>query len=467
MSLDELIAQITNPQDFTRLCNTIFTDIYGHNFQVIDGSRSDNGNDGYIIGERRVLAMYCPIKPEQKTDAAYLKKIRSDLNKAAALKSAKKYEIEAWTFVTPRKLGDNVISGMREYGAELGIPATHQESTFLANELYRRKHLLHGFPQLNFVDLSAQISQIREILLTNVQKQPASQSSPEMKYEPVDEEGDRRFHELMDLLPSKDAKAELKAIAYRTLDPILELNAILCLFRWFDPADDDRAELLAFAQRGIARASKSGLSDAEAMLHAQTAAMLAWDFNLAYSDAYFCAISDALSPVAGMPLERVQLRWARLQELEQKWRNEASIALDMTKQSNDYESVAGVLVIIGTAVGQVAQILKHTNANETANRFLTECKALLLSAKDIYAAAGDELGAVNAAFNLANQIRWHGGVDEASALAMSAIEVAQRHGDLLLLQKAKWLLHTLETGKMPDYMAGERRAWSTDLTGSV
>jgi hypothetical protein len=139
----------------------------------------------------------------------------------------------------------------------------------------------------------------------------------------------------------------------------------------------------------------------------------------------------------------------------------------MTKQSNDYESVAGVLVIIGTSVGQVAQMLKQTNANETANRFLTECKALLLSAKDIYAAAGDELGAVNAAFNLANQIRWHGGVDEASALAMSAIEVAQRHGDLLLLQKAKWLLHTLETGEMPDYMAGERRAWSTDLTGSV
>lgn len=44
MSLDEQIAQMTNPQDFTRLCNTIFTDIYGHNFQVIDGSRSDGGD---------------------------------------------------------------------------------------------------------------------------------------------------------------------------------------------------------------------------------------------------------------------------------------------------------------------------------------------------------------------------------------------------------------------------------------
>lgn len=467
MSLDELIAQLTNPQDFTRLCNSVFTDIYGHNFQVIDGSRSDNGNDGYIIGERRLLAMYCPIKPEQKTDAGYLKKIKSDLDKAAALKSAKKYEIEAWTFVTPRKLGDNVISGMCAYGAQLGIPATHQESTFLANELYRRKHLLQGFPQLNGIDLSAQIDQIRDILLTNVQKQSAGRSGPEITFHPVDEEGDRRFRELIGQLPSKEAKTELKAIAYRTPDPILEVNAILCLFRWFAPEDDDRAELLAFAQRGITRASKSGLSDAEAMLHAHTASMLAWDFNLTYIKTYFCAISDALVPIATMPLEHVQERRETLQELEQKWRSEASSALDMTKQSHDYESVAGVLVTIGTAVGQVAQMLKQTNSNDEASKFLAECKALLLSAKDIYAAVGDELGTVNAAFNLANQIRWHGGVDEASALAMSAIEVAERHGDLLLLQKAKWLLHTLETGEMPDYMAGERRAWSTDLTGSV
>lgn len=462
MSLDELIAQMTNPQDFTRLCNTVFTDIYGYNFQVIDGSRSDNGNDGYVSSERRMLAMHCPIKPEQKTDAGYLKKIRGDLDKAAALKAAKKYEIETWTFVTPRKLGDNVISDMRAYGERLGIGATHQESTFLANELYRRKHLLHGFPQLHFVDLSAQIEEIKGILLTNVQKQPTAHGSPEKKFEPVDEVGDRRFQELTTQVPSREAKTELKAIAYRTPDPILEINAILCLFRWSDPADDDRTELLAFAQRGIVRANNSNLPGAEAMLHAQVAAMLAWDFNVDYTQTYFGAIADSLVGIAATPLEQAQQRCVRLQELEDRWRSEASIALDLTKQCEDYESVAGVLVTIGTSVGQVAQTLKLTNANDAAAKFLMECKALLLSAKDIYSAAGDELGAVNAAFNLANQIRWHGGKDEASALARSAIEVAQRHGDALLLQKARWLLHTLETGEMPDYMAGERREWSTD-----
>ncbi len=39
MTLDELIAQMTNLQEFTRLSNCVFTDIYGDAFQVIDGTR--------------------------------------------------------------------------------------------------------------------------------------------------------------------------------------------------------------------------------------------------------------------------------------------------------------------------------------------------------------------------------------------------------------------------------------------
>src|ERR1039457_5623841 len=155
MTLDELIAQMTNPQEFTRLCNSVFTDIYGEAFQVIDGTRGDNGNDGYVANERRVLAMYCPSKPEQKTDAGYLEKIRSDLAKAATLKRGNKYDVDAWTFITPRKLSDDVIAAMRARGGEVGIRVSHQESTFLANELYRRAHLLKGFPGLQQLYLGA------------------------------------------------------------------------------------------------------------------------------------------------------------------------------------------------------------------------------------------------------------------------------------------------------------------------
>ncbi|MGH8010157.1 MAG: hypothetical protein ACREQ3_24450 [Candidatus Binatia bacterium] len=62
-----------------------------------------------------------------------------------------------------------------------------------------------------------------------------------------------------------------------------------------------------------------------------------------------------------------------------------------------------------------------------------------MAAKDVYAVAGDELGATNAVFNLFNQVRWHNGKDEALALVKSTIPIAEKHGDVLLLQKAKWL----------------------------
>jgi hypothetical protein len=66
VNLEDQIAQIINPQEFTRLCNAILTAEYGADFQVIDGTRSDEGNDGYLISEKRIIAMYCPIKPERK-----------------------------------------------------------------------------------------------------------------------------------------------------------------------------------------------------------------------------------------------------------------------------------------------------------------------------------------------------------------------------------------------------------------
>lgn len=51
MTLYEQIAQMTDPQEFTRLCNTVLTERYGRDYQVIDGTRADGeeskaDNDG-------------------------------------------------------------------------------------------------------------------------------------------------------------------------------------------------------------------------------------------------------------------------------------------------------------------------------------------------------------------------------------------------------------------------------------
>ena len=53
---------MTNPHEFTRLCNSVFTDIYGDAFQVIDGTRGDNGNEGYVC---KICEIRCIFEPQK------------------------------------------------------------------------------------------------------------------------------------------------------------------------------------------------------------------------------------------------------------------------------------------------------------------------------------------------------------------------------------------------------------------
>src|SRR5258706_13504908 len=109
-SLDEQIAQITNDQDFTRLCNVIHMAVFPRgDFQAIDGTRADAGNDGYVRSEERILALYCPTKPELRTDASILAKARADLAKAVKIRDSGELPVKAWSFVTPRKLAHKVF----------------------------------------------------------------------------------------------------------------------------------------------------------------------------------------------------------------------------------------------------------------------------------------------------------------------------------------------------------------------
>lgn len=464
MNLDELIAQMTNPQEFTRLCNSVFTDIYGDAFQIIDGTRGDNGNDGYVTTERRMLAMYCPIKPEQKTDAGYLEKITADITKAVALKRDKKYEIESWTFVTPRKLADDVIQKMRVLGKRAEIRVSHQDSTFLANELYRREHLLKGFPALQQIDWKSAIDELVKIVAAK-REDGASQSGEnldEPKAEAGHKAGDVRLKELAGGLPNPEAKSELKAMAYAATDPILEINATVALLNWFDPVDDDRNEFLGFARRGVDSAKRCGSTDAEALFHAHIAALLLWDFNTAIINGGLAYAADFLLPFSITPIEQTQRGLTRLRQLEENWKAETAASMGLVRKSRDQGAVASVLVVLGSNMGQLAHTQKIVGEKSNADRFLANCKTLLMAAKDAYLAAGDDAGATNAIFNLANQLRWHGGSAEALVLVKSIIPKAKLHGNVLLVQKAKWLQYTLETGQIPDYVAGERRSWSTE-----
>ncbi len=62
MELEQQIRQLNNPQEFTEICNTLLTEKYGDDFQIIDGTRSDHGNDGYVESEKRIFCYALPDK---------------------------------------------------------------------------------------------------------------------------------------------------------------------------------------------------------------------------------------------------------------------------------------------------------------------------------------------------------------------------------------------------------------------
>ena len=474
MALDETVAQMVDPHEFVRLVNAVHIDMYPQDFQVIDGTRGDNGNDGYVASERRVIAIYCPVKPEQRRDADYRRKIESDLKKAIALRDDSRYAVEAWTFITPRKLADDVIAWMRELGERHGLRVLHQEAVFLAGELQRRPHLIGEFPTLAQLGITDKLDEIlrhvrpaREVRANTErvcdERVLGDESRPTDA--PTDAPGAAHLEQLRTGYPTAAAKTELKTLAYGTTDPVVEANAIHLLLRWWSPADDDLAEFHAFAERGIVRSRQLGDHGSEAALHASRASMTAFEMNRLVLARHF---SRMMSLAVGLPpTDEDDARRRRIQDLTAAFSAQGVAATEILVHGASSTEVSLTFQILGNTMGQIAQTLRAIGASADADRYLNQAKKLLLAAKDASTAAGDELGATNAMFNLANQVRFHGGQTESLALAKKAMVVADKHGDHLLRQKASWLIEAIERGVLPAYETGERRQWPSETEGDV
>lgn len=461
MSLEEQIAQMTNPQEFTRLCNTVLAERYGKDYQVIDGSRADGGNDGYIITEKRITAMYCPIKPERKTDGDYLEKIKRDIAKAQSLRDSKKYEIENWTFLTPRKLSNNVIVEMRKYAESIGFNATHQEATYLANELLHSRHLIEAFPDLHIHDVDAKMDEILRLLKTpHLGKRQTKVDLGTGGIDTVRIEDRAELDRLLKIRKapkSNTTKPALRSIYYQNSNPIIKLNAILGLLDFYDPNEDAAEDMVQLCNEGVAIAEHLGVSSAKAHILAQKGYMISFIYTHLDMRTACEIMADNAIGFQTISEEHKREVVTRLNELEKQYDSAFSEALSLTKNSHDYSAMAGVLVYIGNAAGQRAMYLQTLNVFDRAASERATCRRALITAKDVSNALGDELGAANALCNLANQIRFFGETTEAMALAKGAKEVATRFNDHRLLRSADGIIHRLETGEAPNYLDGEGR----------
>jgi len=462
MTLEEQIAQINNPQEFTKLCNMLLAEKYGSGYQIIDGTRADGGNDGYVISEKRIFAMYCPIKPERKTDSDYLKKIRSDMSKAKLLKDSGAYEIENWTFLTPRKLSNDIIVKMKESAKDIGLSAIHQESTFLATELSKNKHLISEFPALHIFDLDSKLEKIMAAFRQkDIKKEQAEEEEINhqniYKGHPQNIEEMDRVLSLRRGLKDKNTKPELKTIYYKTKDKTVKLNALFGLFDFYDPAEDQADDIIQLCDESIFIAETLEAFSVKAYILAHKGYLVSFKYSMLDMQTTFQIMSDNVIGIQTTTDEFRQGLLDQLMALRKEFISYFREAINIMNAKRDYHMLAAVLILIGNAAGQRALYLKSLNMIERSALEKTMCKRSLHAAKEIYDVFNDELGVANALFNLANQIRFLGEEKEAMGLAKGLLIVANKNNYLRLQQNLKKLIHKLETGEIPNYANGEKR----------
>lgn len=459
MDLEEQIARITNPQNFTKLCNTVFTAEYDNDFQVIDGTRGDEGNDGYISSEKRVFAIYCPIKPEKKTDRDFEDKIASDLKKAASLRNNDTLPVERWTFVTPRKLSANVIAFMYKVASEYRLTASHLESTYLSGILYKHEHLIQKFPYLQIPRLEGLIQQLMSRFESRDKKSSEQTSDPcQIKPDGLPSDDLSRVIQIRSQVQTATSKSELRSIFYKTADVCAKLNVICGLIQWFDPVEDKPADMVEWCNIGIGLAMTQGDRPIKAYFLGHKGEHLSMQWS--YEDMQF-AMAARIANINGVQIHTEEERKhtiEKLRAIDHQAETAFNEALEIARDLTNVNLYAEVLLCIGVSSGIRFMDYNLFGMLAEAQREKALAKRSLLGALRIYSETGQELNKAYAMHNLANQLRFFGEREEALRLEHEVIAIATRHNNASLLQAAEGLRETLITGKIPNYAGGERRS---------
>lgn len=460
MDLENQIAQISNPQDFMRICDLVLESKYGDAYQAIDDSRSDGGNDGYIAREKRMVAVYCPKKPERQTDSKYLEKIKSDLTKAHALKSAGKLEIETWTFITPRKIGNDVFLKMQEMGEEFGITTNQKEASFLALEIQKNPHIASEIPGLFINQIDEKMEKILEGLEKVIPPDQSYNNSVEQNSldETAPEEQSIEFDKLNQIFNSLDLsisqrKKAIRNLMYESLDPQVEVTALQYLINLRDIPSDTDEDILKLCEQGLSIARNNTIPDFEVIFLMKKGELLTsmyCDYHLK-----FCKL-DELGNVLGMELLSAEERQREITHTLQFYESLKecfSQALGIIREIDAPYLFANLLMTIGSAAGVRSLHYRSCKLDKEADGEDVLSRNSLSRAKHVLSGLGSELGVAYAFHNLANHLRFVGEKEEALNLAEKALKVFREHGENFQASKTEMLIERITTGEIPNYYA--------------
>ena len=457
MSLEEQIAGMTNHLEFTRLCNAIFSALYPTSFQIVDGTRADQGNDGYLIEQMMMLAYHCPTKPEKETDAKYQQKIDEDLKKVHKLQNEGNYIIKRWAFVTPRPLSNTVIEHLRRNANALGIEAISLSSTFLADSISRNKYIIHQFPFLHLPSIDSKLDEVISFLNKYTKSQQSTgETASSIKSPGTASEDFKRVVEIRSAEQNDGSKAQLRSFFYKSTDPYAQINAILGLLQWFHPLEDRFQDMVEWCDRGIHIVRQLGDKGHEAYLHAYKGYFLSTMYIWEDMQMYFSLQADYAIGIPFVTEPERQTVVSRLRNLEESFTREFNAALSILRELGSLELWGETLLSIGNAAGQRSFHFASTGLADQAREEKKLAIETLIAAKNAFAKSNNELSVGYAIHSLANQLRVLGEPNEALSLVEKASEIANKYKDFRLEQSSRILKRTIESGEIPNYMHGER-----------
>lgn len=442
------IKDIDNPEMFQRLVVAIFAAEFGSDFQVVDDSGGDSGNDGFIRSRKTLFAIYCPEK--KPTSQALKRKIRSDLDKAVRLRDDLHYEVEIWAFVTPQDLREPIHRFVRDQAKNFGITGIALGHTYLTDLFHRHSHLRGLFMELATPQLIEEISEIKQgIEDLKKRGEPITIESPggegASKRGPFEPTSERVLAWVKKLKEGSvpEAIAELDRIRMMTTNPGERLDAILILADYVDRIKE-QPKYRALIEEGIKLAQQLGEPGVEAVLMANKGWVLNWNFVVMDIQGYGCLQAANLIGFSPPDVINVEEFNKSIKGLMEESDQLFQSAIEKATSTRRFREYAVVLQILGSALAQrvifhrtVPQLFAQTREQISRLRSVYETSIRVSQTID------DRFILARGLFNYANDLRVIGDLESARTYAELARQVATENGVKEILKRLPGLMERL------------------------
>lgn len=478
MNLEDQIANLTNPQEFTHICDVLSADIFKEDFEQIDDNQKDGGNDGYLRSGGRFYARHCFKKLSKRSQKEeILKKVKEDLAKVPDLIKAG-YTINEWFFTTSYRMPNDARQDIQKLQEGRNFKIGCLGPAHIAAELLKRPYLLKEFPLLHVNKIDETLQSIEKALVDNsdlttgqatkimesgeevkdkekikekiFQAQAANVSSNAIKENPrktVSEDFNRVLEISKSDLSSGDISA-LKIIVYSSKDPVAILQAVLAVVSGYKYSRTTDSEILSLTDIGIDTARAQNALDSEAVLLAEKASVLSTQFCLLDLEGWGSIEMGNRIGLQLMTQEEKDAIVTKLKYLNKEFNALFKEAAEKSVKSNNYLAVTRVFSQIGSAAGQRAGHFKSLNIKERAEAEERMAKSSFMYAKSVCSSAGDEGELVYILHNFANMLGFIGEKDEALGVLTRCLELAKKHNMTDVLAMAKDLERVIKEPKI-------------------